>query len=168
MADTKINTEIISSAKAFGQSINRTAFIIATNEAEDDVSRLKEYKNLDKKDEKRKSKKRELETRYKARILTEIESRILSATSHLQLLHQVCVTVARMTGRDIAAEADLFMEAVAQSDNEVITLQQAQHLITAFMRLRSSKKNNNEDSSAIASEKPASSLATYGRSEEDF
>ncbi len=137
MADTKINTEIISSAKAFGQSINRAAYFAAKKEKEDDEKSNRKGRTLDE---------------YKARILTELESRVDSATSHLQLLHQICVTVARMTGRDIDSEADVFMEAVAQSDDSVITLQQAQHLITAFMRLRSVKSKPSTDSGTSPSE----------------
>lgn len=139
MKDSKISADIIKSARAFGQSLNRAAFVVATKEAEEEIERSKEYKNLPKDNEKRVKKKRELEIRYKARILTELESRIFSASSHLQLLSQTCVTVGRMTGKDIDAEADLFMEEVAQSDNEKVSLGQAKNLITAFMRLRSSK-----------------------------
>ena len=131
MADPKVRNNIIASAKAFGQSINRAAYFAAKKEKDDDEKSSRKGRTLEE---------------YKARILTELESRVDSATSHLQLLHQICVTVARMTGRDIDAEADVFMEAVAQSDDSVITLQQAKHLITAFMRLRSVKAKPSTDS----------------------
>ena len=144
MADTKLSTDIIASAKAFGQSINRTAYFAALNEVKEDQEKGRKGRTLDE---------------YKARILTELEGRVDSATTHLQLLHQICVTVARMTGRDINAQADVFMEAVAQSDEEIITLQQAKHLITAFMRLRSAKPKNSDVANEIPNQSDESEFA---------
>ena len=144
MPDTKINKEIIKSAKAFGQSINRAAYFAALNEAKEDQEKKRKGRTLDE---------------YKARILTELEGRVDSATTHLQLLHQICVTVARMTGRDIDAQADVFMEAVAQSDDEIITLQQSKHLITAFMRLRYSKPKDVSEPNELPSEPEESEFA---------
>lgn len=118
---------LVRSARAYGQSLNYAAYLTATKKYEEDQ---KAGRTSLSKDE------------YKARILTELESRVLSAKKKHELLSQISITIGRMTGRDLFPEAGDFMEAIL---TEQLDVKQAQNLITAFMRLRSVAANSAEE-----------------------
>ena len=114
-----LSPTLVRSARAYGQSLNQAAYRTASKKYDEDISAGRTGLTKDE---------------YKARILTELESRVLSAKSKTELLSQISITIGRMTGKDFFPEAGEFMEEVLTAD---IPLKQVQHLITAFMRLRS-------------------------------
>lgn len=114
-----LSPTLVRSARAYGQSLNQAAYRTASKKYEDDQGSGRTGLSKDE---------------YKARILTELESRVLSAKSKPELLSQISITIGRMTGKDFFSEAGDFMEEVL---TENVPLKQAQYLITAFMRLRS-------------------------------
>lgn len=120
MEQEQLSQSLVKSARAYGQSLNNAAYQSAHKKVVDDKKQNRTGLSLDE---------------YKARVLTELESRVLSAKSKAELLGQISITVGRMTGKDFFPEAGTFMEEVL---TEHISLKQAQNLITAFMRLRSS------------------------------
>ncbi len=114
-----LSPSLVRSARLYGQSLNLAAYKTASKKNEEDQKAGRTGLTTDE---------------YKARILTELESRVLSAKSKTELLSQISITIGRMTGRDFFPEAGEFMEEVL---TEKVSLKQAQNLITAFMRLRS-------------------------------
>ncbi len=69
----------------------------------------------------------------KAKFLVELESAAFSSKSGDELISHVVTRVGRLTGMDVPPEAQEFMDATC---SEVITREQAQHLVTAYSRLR--------------------------------
>lgn len=130
----KLSPTLVRSARAYGQSLNYAAYRTASKKHDED---LKATRSGLSKDE------------YKARILTELESRVLSAKSKAELLSQISITIGRMTGKDFFPEAGEFMEAVLTED---VSLKQVQYLITAFMRLRSVGTAPIEENETVAAE----------------
>ena len=128
----KLSPTLVRSARVYGQSLNQAAYRTASKKHEDDKNSGRTGLSLDE---------------YKARILTELESRVLSAKSKPELLSQISITIGRMTGKDFFPEAGEFMEEVL-TDN--LSLKQAQYLITAFMRLRSVSNTSQDDDKAKA------------------
>lgn len=126
-----LSPTLVHSARFYGQSLNQAAYRTASKKYDEDI---KAHRTGLSKDE------------YKARILTELESRVLSAKSKTELLSQISITIGRMTGKDFFPEAGEFMEKVL---TENITLKQAQNLITAFMRLRSAALTKEEDKEQV-------------------
>jgi hypothetical protein len=132
MDSENLSTTLVRSARAYGQSLNQAAYRTASKKYDDDLNAGRTGLTKDE---------------YKARILTELESRVLSAKSKPELLSQISITIGRMTGKDFFPEAGEFMEEILTED---ISLKQAQHLITAFMRLRSVATANTENSNVTA------------------
>ena len=122
-----LSPTLVRSARAYGQSLNHAAYRTASKKFEDDLNSGRTGLSKDE---------------YKARILTELESRVFSAKSRPELLSQISITIGRMTGKDFFPEAGEFMEGVL---TENLSLKQVQYLITAFMRLRSVSTNANQD-----------------------
>ena len=115
-----LSPELITSARAYGQSLNYAAYITAETERQEDI----------------KSKRRERPlSEYKNRILVQFESTILSAKTPTALLSQMGIIVGRLTGREMNGKAGFFMETAAGWPDSQLSL--AQELITAFMRLSS-------------------------------
>jgi len=135
MATEHFSPDLIEAARAFGQSINNAAYRTALAKVEED--RKAERKGLSMED-------------YKARILTEIESRVFSAESKSHLFSQISVTVGRMTGADFPPKAGEFIVLALSDEN--ITREQVKNLITAFMRLRSGKKGEPQQAGDAGSE----------------
>lgn len=122
-----LSPTLVRSARAYGQSLNQAAYRTASKKYDEDSSAGRTGLSKDE---------------YKARILTELESRVLSAKSKPELLSQISITIGRMTGKDFFPEAGEFMEEVL---TENVSLKQAQYLITAFMRLRSATTASPDD-----------------------
>lgn len=121
-----LSPTLVRSARSYGQSLNQAAYRTASKKYDDDQTSGRTGLSKDE---------------YKARILTELESRVLSAKSKPELLSQISITIGRMTGKDFFPEAGEFMEEVL-TDN--VPLKQAQYLITAFMRLRTVASTSQE------------------------
>lgn len=135
MATEHFSPDLIEAARAFGQSINNAAYRTALAKVEED----------------RKAERRGLTIEeHKARILTEIESRVFSAESKSHLFSQISVTVGRMTGADFAPKAGEFIVLALSDEN--ISREQVKNLITAFMRLRGGKRAEPQQTGNAGSE----------------
>lgn len=126
--DKNVTPELIRSARAYGQSLNRAAYQAAKNEQKEE-----EEKNKGKKIERKSRTLQEL----KNRILVQFESTILSAKTPTALLSQMGIIAGRLTGGEIDNNATLFMETVVCWPSTKENLSLAQELVTAFMRLSS-------------------------------
>ncbi|RYX83621.1 hypothetical protein EON83_13535 [bacterium] len=117
-AHIMIPKPIVESARLLGQHLNRTAYFVAREEyssekgGDDDKIR-----------------------KAKAKILVEFESAILSAKSSTDMLHRISTRAGRLLNGDLPAGADIFMDAAASGD--LLSLPEAQHLLIAYLRLRS-------------------------------
>ena len=119
-----ISPEIVDSAGALGQWLNRTAYFVADGEYEAGAP--------DRQSKVRKA---------KAKILVEFESAAQSAKSPADLLFRISTRAGRLLQDDAPAEAKRFMDAVASGE---ITQTDAVHLMVAYMRLRAPKKETGE------------------------
>lgn len=115
-----ISSEVVHSAGALGQWLNRTAYFVADGEYEQGTS--------DRAAKVRKA---------KAKILVEFESAAMSAKSPQDLLFRISTRAGRLLQNDAPAESKPFMDAVASGE---ITQQDAVHLLVAYMRLRAPGK----------------------------
>ena len=114
----KIDSAIVSSARALGQHLNRTAYFVAKEEYATE-------KGPGDEDKIRKA---------KAKILVEFESAVLSAkTSHL-MLSTISTRAGRLLGGDLPSGAQIYMDATNEGTLE---LEDAKHLLIAYLRLRS-------------------------------
>lgn len=129
MEARKINREIVESARALGQWLNRTAYIVADSDVEKDAA------DRDKK-----------VRQSKAKILVEFESAAMSATTPQDMLHRISTRAGRLLQQDMPAEATRFFDETMIGEN--ILPKDAVHLLIAYLRLRSSftKSNNQTDS----------------------
>ncbi|WP_200976492.1 hypothetical protein [Echinicola sp. 20G] len=109
-----IAKEIVISAREMGKWLNYAA-----------------YKAAEKSEDKSAGKDAVLKS--KAKFLIELESAAFSAKSGDELISHVITRAGRLSGMDVPPEAQCFMDAVC---SELITREQAQHLITAYARLR--------------------------------
>ncbi len=78
----------------------------------------------------------------KAKVLIELESAAFSAKTGDALIAQVITRAGRLSGMDVPAEADLFMEKATSGE---LKLEQAQNLIIAFSRLKNAKENTDNN-----------------------
>ncbi|RMG19913.1 MAG: hypothetical protein D6730_20760 [Bacteroidetes bacterium] len=130
-----LTPQLIASAKAYGVSLNKAAYIAAKEEVEGDKS----------------STNRSL-AEYKDKYLSQFESTIHSARSGTALLSQLSTIAGRITKREIDPEALPFMEAVALGQQAGgIGLKTAQELITAFMRVRAYSASSGQGASSTQS-----------------
>lgn len=141
-----LSPELIKSARAYGQSLNRAAFNAAKKEETEDLKNGRAAKPLQE---------------YKNRILVQFESTILSAKSPVALLSQMNIISGRLTGFEIGNEAGLFMETVAGWPPTKDNTSLVQELVTAFMRLSSyvahdKPDNGNESSTPSVENDPLS------------
>lgn len=127
MQSGKYSEEIINAAIAYGKSLNKTAFIAATEELARDKKKEHDGRSL---------------KEYKYRTLLQLESIINSAENGTELVSRLNSQVGRLTMRDISVDAEPFLKAVA---NDTINIEDARHLITAFMRLSTYQTNKNGD-----------------------
>ncbi len=121
-----LSRAIIQSARAYGESLNFSAYKAAKEEMDEDKAKERKGRTL---------------SEYKDRILTQFESTIGSAKSSAALLSQLGTIAGRLTHREISPEAGEFMEAVLTGD---VPMDEAKNLITAFMRLSTFKSKISE------------------------
>ena len=123
MNEKNISKEVIESARTYGSYLNYVAYLIGKNEADN------------------KKTGREL-NEAKARVLAQLESTAMSCKSSAALFAQLNVQAGRMSNIDVPEEASEFMEA---TNTGKISLETAQQLILAYMRLRSEKSAKTEE-----------------------
>ncbi|WP_282783951.1 hypothetical protein [Phaeodactylibacter xiamenensis] len=117
MDNQKYKDDIINAAVVYGQAINRAAYLSAKAEDEDDKRKGRASRGL---------------KEYKHRVLLQLESIVQSAKTNAELIARLNAQVGRLTMNDIPSDAQPFLLAAM---NEKIRLEDAKHLITAFMRL---------------------------------
>jgi hypothetical protein len=117
MEARKINREIVESARALGQWLNRTAYLVADSETEETAAdRAKKVRQS------------------KAKILVEFESAAMSATTPQDMLHRISTRAGRLLQQDMPATATRFMDET--NIGEFVTPKDAVHLLIGYMRLR--------------------------------
>ena len=111
-----IPKEIVVSARELGRWLNYVAYVAATQSERDNPTP----------DQIKKA---------KAKFLVELESSAFSARDGEgdALISRVVTRAGRLSNSDAPSEAKAFMEATMTGE---ITVEQAQHLVTAFSRLR--------------------------------
>jgi hypothetical protein len=125
MQTGKFSEEIINAAVSYGQSINRAAYIAASQEISDDK-------------QKNRSGGRSM-NEYKHRVLLQLESIINSSESGVELVSRLNSQIGRLTMQDIHSGAAPFLKKVS---NNIISIEDAKHLTTAFMRLSAYDPNH--------------------------
>lgn len=117
MEARKINREIVESARALGQWLNRTAYLVADSEVEETAAeRAKKVRQ------------------NKAKILVEFESAAMSAATPQDMLHRISTRAGRLLQQDMPATATRFMDET--NIGEFVKPKDAVHLLIAYMRLR--------------------------------
>lgn len=119
---TIITIEVVEAARHLGRWINTAAYLTANEEFKD--------KNLSKPEKDKKIK------QEKGKILNELESSLASAKTSVEMLANVATRVGRLIFSDMPPESHPFLDAAAANQ---ITKEQAQQLLTAFMRVRGAK-----------------------------
>ena len=122
----KYSDSLIESAVAYGKYLNRAAYFAAEKQAKDDI--------------KKGVKKGRTKEEYKQQYLLQFESIVGSAQNGAELMSRLNSQAGRITLYDPFSTVDLFVKEVV---SEGITFQDAQHLVTAFMRLSSYDPNEN-------------------------
>lgn len=115
---TKIDPNVVLSAKSLGRWLNQTAYFAAKNEVGNNNW-----------DEIRKA---------KAKVLVELESSIFSAKSGDALIAQAVTRAGRLSNLDAPESATLFMEKTASGELE---LENAKNLLIAFSRIKNKKES---------------------------
>ncbi len=123
-----MDKEIVQSAGALGQWLNRTAYFVADGEVEASAGD-----------------RRGKVAKAKAKILIEFESAAMSAKSPQDLLFRLSTRCGRLLQDDAPSDAKRFMDAVA---SEEITQLAATHLLIAYMRLRAPRPQTGEPATA--------------------
>lgn len=123
MNEENISKEITQSARVYGAYLNYVAYLIGKNEAEN-------------------KKTGRVLNEAKARVLAQLESTAMSCKSSAALFAQLNVQAGRMSNVDVPEGASAFMEATNTGE---ISLETAQQLILAYMRLRTEKSIKTED-----------------------
>lgn len=152
METREIDKATVESAKELGQWLNRIAFFAADEEVEASKPNDPERKV--------KVQKR------KAKYLIEFESAVMSAKTSQDMLHRVSTRAGRLLGQDAPSKATRFMDATASGE---ISLKEAQHLLIAYMRLRSERTEKLELNAEVTTDVSASTVsltAIYEEAEE--
>jgi hypothetical protein len=123
-----MDKEIVQSAGALGQWLNRTAYFVADGEVEANASD-----------------RRGKVAKAKAKILIEFESAAMSAKTPPDLLFRLSTRCGRLLQDDAPAGAKRFMDAVASNE---INQTDATHLLIAYMRLRAPRPQTGEPENA--------------------
>ncbi len=123
MKTGKYTDELIGSVVSYGRSLNRAAYL-AGKEIAGDGAGIKAV------------------IEAKQKVMLQLESIIHSAKTNQQLIARLNAQVGRLTFQDIDSRASLFLREVV---SEKIGLEEAQHLITAFMRLSSYDPNEHKN-----------------------
>ena len=118
MKENKINREIVESARAYGQWLNLTAYLVAKEETKEKNN----YQDL---------------IKQKAKILVGFESAAMSGETPQDMLRRVSTQAGRLLQSEAPAEATKFIDAVMCGEVDANT---AQQMLIAYMRLRTEKE----------------------------
>jgi hypothetical protein len=125
--------ETVESARALGQWLNRTAYFVAESETDPKDRAAREALKLPQNKAKRAEFYKAVQ-KAKAKILVEFESAVMSAKTPTDMLHRISTRAGRLLQWDAPPEATNFYDATASA---TIPFETAQHLLIAYMRLRS-------------------------------
>ncbi len=134
MKAEKIDPKIVESAREMGQWLNRTAYFVAEAETEPTDRAEREALKLEK-NKARRAEFYKAVQKAKAKILVEFESAVMSADTPADMLHRVSTRAGRLLQGDAPPSASAFYDAAAAGVFENPAT--AQHLLIAYMRLRS-------------------------------
>lgn len=144
MEEYKIQRDIVESARAYGAYLNDVAYYAAREEVDENKERDDGGTGRDIYD-------------AKTRVLAQLESTAMSARRPSSLFAQINVMAGRMSGRDVPAEAERFMEAVQTGEVE---FDEAKDLVLAYMRLRKDTQDSSTKDDAEASDRDADAAAS--------
>lgn len=119
METRMIDREIVESARALGQWLNRAAFRVADSDIDDKYSEAERAKKI---------------RQAKAKILVEFESAAMSATTPQDMMYRISTRAGRLLQMDMPAEATKFLDETLIG--EKLKPKDALHLLVAYMRLR--------------------------------
>lgn len=145
MEKQKIPREIVESARIMGQWLNRMAYFVA----EDNVTKESE-KSLSVADKAKKIR------QVKSKILTEIESSVMSAKTPQEMFSSANTRAVRLSNGEAPAQAQIFMDEAIVGEH--LTLKDAKHLLTAYLRLQ--QKSGKTDMSTNVSETKTETIDT--------
>ena len=136
MEEYKIQRDIVESARAYGAYLNDVAYYAAREEVDKNKERDDGGTGRDIYD-------------AKTRVLAQLESTAMSTRRPSSLFAQINVMAGRMSGRDVPAEAERFMEAVQTGE---VDFDEAKDLVLAYMRLRKDTQDSSTKGDAEASD----------------
>lgn len=134
---TKIDPNIVRSAKELGRWLNQTAYFAAKDEVGEPKGSSKEdinkYWNAIKK--------------VKSKVLVELESSIFSAKSGDALIAHAVTRAGRISKLDAPETAALFMEKTASGELE---LENAKNLLIAFSRIKNKQESDEQPKEVVS------------------
>jgi hypothetical protein len=131
METRMIDREIVESARALGQWLNRTAYRVADADVEGKYSEAERAKKV---------------RQAKAKILVEFESAAMSATTPQDMMYRISTRAGRLLQMDMPPEATKFLDETLIG--EKLKPKDALHLLVAYMRLRQHYEKATDDPSA--------------------
>lgn len=143
METKMIDREIVESARALGQWLNRAAFRVADSDVDDKYSEAERAKKI---------------RQAKAKILVEFESAAMSATTPQDMMYRISTRAGRLLQMDMPAEATKFLDETLIG--EKLKPKDALHLLIAYMRLRQNFEKSDRSKSA-----PETQIETIGANE---
>ena len=132
MNTKKIDRQIVESARALGQWLNRMAYFVA--DAEIKAKTPERARKVQKE---------------KAKILVEFESAAMSAKTPQDMLYRISTRAGRLLQSDAPGEVTRFMDATASGE---IDANDALHLLIAYSRLRTAKVKEADPYNEVAQE----------------
>ena len=119
METRQIDREIVESARALGQWLNRAAYRVADADTDTKLSEAERAKKI---------------RQAKAKILVEFESAAMSATTPQDMMYRISTRAGRLLQMDMPAEATKFLDETLIG--EKLKSKDALHLLIAYLRLR--------------------------------
>lgn len=123
-----IDREIVESARALGQWLNRAAYKVADADVEDKYGAAERAKKV---------------RQAKAKILVEFESAAMSATTPQDMMYRISTRAGRLLQMDMPVEATKFLDETLIG--EKLKPKDALHLLIAYMRLRQNYEKAADD-----------------------
>lgn len=128
METRMIDREIVESARALGQWLNRAAYRVADADVEAKSTEAERAKKV---------------RQAKAKILVEFESAAMSATTPQDMMYRISTRAGRLLQMDMPAEATKFLDETLIG--EKLKPKDALHLLVAYMRLRQNYEKATDD-----------------------
>ena len=131
METRQIDREIVESARALGQWLNRAAFRVADSDVDEKYGEAERAKKI---------------RQAKAKILVEFESAAMSATTPQDMMYRISTRAGRLLQMDMPAEATRFLDETLIG--EKLKPKDALHLLIAYMRLRQNFEKSDKSMNA--------------------